>query len=220
MNHLTARYMANPDAYNQRLFIEKYPNFNPRARAPDDVDSECNGKDLSHLHAACDNCERYLVELYMMYGVSLAYVNRDDHYWTPLMYACTGYLFDTHVDINERAEFVSWLLEDPECLATINTRDDRGNTALHYACAAMSVHAEYALYLPIVIALLAHGSDPTMRNNKGEAIYDMCNSKQVSALKIVVAGEWRPRRHNMYPHSYRLAMKTLVMLAKIRSVQY
>jgi len=40
-----------------------------------------------------------------------------------------------------------------------------------------------------------------------------------SMFAVLSLGEWRPRLHHRFPRRYRMAMRTLVILAKARAVE-
>ena len=115
--------------------------------------------------------------------------------------------------------------------ADITQKDVDGNTALHLA-------STYG-YIAIARILLRHGANPSSKNNNGktpaEQVHSlaMCTPHQVvknvmsvmvallhtaeRAQAVLVIGAWRPHLQPCFPHAYRAAMCTLVVLAKART---
>ncbi len=116
--------------------------------------------------------------------------------------------------------------------ADITQKDFAGNTALHLATTRCGI--------AVARILLRHGANPTSKNNNGRTPTEQAHNLAEEtphhhryftyrhlmvkllqtaerAQAILVIGEWRPNRHARFPHAYRAAMRTLVVLAKART---
>jgi ankyrin repeat protein len=182
--------------------LRAYPNFDPDA-VPADTDG------LSYLHCACAWRHFYVVRGLLQCGASL--LRKDADEYTPLQYACDG-------EAEERVAFVEWFLsEHADARTTIDWADTIGNTALH----------RVALWggSKLIRILLAHGANPTCENNRGETAAQRarCHGETSTASMLEAAerahlvlaiGEWRPWKQEHFSLQYRIAMHTLVILAR------
>jgi len=66
------------------------------------------------------------------------------------------------------ADVVARLLQDPRVRATVNMHDEKGNTALHYACmGGLSIKLLYTAASKVHLLLQA-GANPTIGNKNGQ----------------------------------------------------
>jgi ankyrin repeat protein len=126
-------------------------------------------------------------------------------------------------DAKEKVTLVTWFLsEHADVRITLNWADVvGGHTALHCAASCNSN--------AVVRVLLAHGANPTLANKKGHTPARLARrysrgigtaellEKAERAHAVHALGEWRPRSHVRFPRGYRVAMRTLVVLAKART---
>ncbi|KAF5560714.1 ankyrin protein [Fusarium napiforme] len=97
--------------------------------------------------------------------------SRDGRGSIPLHWATQSELpaeFDGFPDLKEIAQNIRNTIEllldlDP---TAINTKDNDGNTPLHYAASSLSRHNK--LYIPVLELLCDRGGDASVRNNNGE----------------------------------------------------
>ena len=82
-------------------------------------------------------------------------------------------------------DIVARLLRDPRVRATVNMQDERGNTALHWACWAFE-DEEAALKVRL---LLQAGTNPTITNKKGQVPLDVVRSRHPTHHAVITLFE-------------------------------
>ncbi|MBL4699959.1 MAG: ankyrin repeat domain-containing protein [Phycisphaeraceae bacterium] len=128
---------------------------------------------------------------------------------------------------------LAWLLTQADVLATIDARYGNGMTAFHIAVKTSAVDtrmlidcganptlkdkegrtaAEYALSTGVRHAITPHRTAIWFMN--ADETYPMAKKAEQAWASIEEVGEWRPCNHRAYPRPYRLAMRSLALLAK------
>jgi ankyrin repeat protein len=206
--------LCKKDGDPNALF-EMYPSFDPLGCPPD----VCG---WTFLELACLEKDLHVVRGLVACGATLQHHHSCQ--MSSLHLACDYKMSDALRYRTRRAkakqfELVTWILSQDEGAATINARSNNhiSLTPLHLVLE----HENTAL----IKLLLEHGADLALRTVGGETALDIVQRGQSTrnAALLQEASQrtqtmtnvsWRPWTAHSFPPGYRVAMRTIVSLAK------
>ena len=206
------------------LLLEQYPNFDADSIPPDGIRLHHSRgipktDTLPYLHGAV-----YLKDIVVARGLLACGAS----IWkktaisgiVPISFTI-GSLYAT--SIKKKLEMLDLLLAHPGGMETLDEPCNQGFTVLHGAVLHTNVE--------MVKKLLEMGADPTVQTNEGRTPYILALihgykseiagilEDAVHTFPVLSVGEWRPHIHHQFPRHYRLALRTLVILAKARNLK-
>ena len=179
----------------------RYPCFNPDKNTPAGL--------IPYLHRACSFDSLLLVKGLLAVGADPQL--RDDLGYPPIFYASARLP-------GSSPNIMLWLLTNSvKARSTVTWTTDSGWGPLYIT--ARSGNAAMARII------LKYGADPRAHRLEGLLPSELARrsgnyvvAKTFEAAETMIdLGEWRPWNHDQYPSTYRQAMRTLLLIAKVHS---